>query len=236
MELIKGRNLSYAYQGKTVLKNVDFSLEEGDFLCILGENGSGKSTLIKGILKMKKHISGEMYYNKNLVKNSIGYLPQYTSVQNDFPAKVKEVVLSGMLSKLKFRPFYSSKDKHRMNEIMKSLSIYELRNKSFAEISGGQRQRVLLARAICASNKILVLDEPEANLDPIVRKELYSLVEKINKEMEMAIIMVSHQVGKAVQYADKVLHLDDKGHFFGSKESYMNTDMANNFFEGRKDY
>ena len=206
MSQIECKDVSVKYENQVVLEDISFSIEAGDYLCIVGENGSGKSTLVKTILGLESAKTGEVIFGDNLNKNEIGYLPQQTQAQKDFPASVYEVVLSGCLNSKGFSPFYSMKDKKLANEMIKSLGIENIKRKSFRELSGGQQQRVLLARALCATKKIIILDEPITGLDPTVTREMYSLIKEINKK-GITIIMVSHDINFAVNNASKILHL-----------------------------
>ena len=198
---------------------------------MLGENGSGKSTLMKTLLGQKNVISGKIEFSDGLKQNEIGYLPQQTEVQKDFPASVKEIVLSGCLNRSGFRPFYSKSQKETAARNMEKLGITDLSGKCYRELSGGQQQRVLLARALCAAEKLLVLDEPVAGLDPMVTKSLYSLIEEINRS-GMTVIMVSHDMEAAVEYASHILHIGHKPLFFGKKEDYVKSDVYLRFSKG----
>lgn len=230
MALITCNDVSFGYEGNTILSNVNFTLEGGEYLCIIGENGAGKSTLVKGLLRMKKPVDGEIITGNGLMKNEIGYLPQQTLSQKDFPASVYEVVLSGRLNSLGLKPFYTRKDKKDALEKIELMGISHLMHKSYQELSGGQQQRVLLARALCATKKLLLLDEPAAGLDPVVTKELYELIEKINKEQKITVIMVSHDMSASAMYASHILHLKNSQLFFGTKEEYVASDLGRRFF------
>ncbi|MDY6017637.1 MAG: metal ABC transporter ATP-binding protein [Oscillospiraceae bacterium] len=233
MALITVSNASLGYEGKAIVSDINFSVSDGDYLCIVGENGSGKSTLMKTLLGQKNVISGKIEFSDGLKQNEIGYLPQQTEVQKDFPASVKEIVLSGCLNRSGFRPFYSKLQKETAERNMEKLGITDLSGKCYRELSGGQQQRVLLARALCAAEKLLVLDEPVAGLDPMVTKSLYSLIEEINKS-GMTVIMVSHDMEAAVEYASHILHIGHKPLFFGKKEDYVKSDVYHRFSEGGK--
>lgn len=236
MSLLICKNVSFSYDGKTVGKNITFNIEKGDYICIVGENGVGKSTLIKGILQLKTPINGSISIGDNLKPREIGYLPQQNEIQKDFPASVFEIVLSGCLNKLKWKPFYSKKEKLTAEEKMKQLGILNLKKQSYRELSGGQQRRVLLARALCATEKLLVLDEPVAGLDPLVTKELYELIAKINKDIGLTVVMVSHDIQNVLSYANKVLHLHNNNSFFGTVSEYSNTVLSQNFAEGEENY
>ena len=217
MPLLSFENLSIGYENTTVLENLSFAIEKGDYVAIIGENGAGKSTLLKTMLGLITPIKGQIVFDKEVKKTEIGYLPQQTLAQRDFPASVWEVVLSGRLAKNGLRPFYTKEDKMLAEANIEKMGLTELKNRCYRELSGGQQQRVLLARALCSSNKVLVLDEPVTGLDPKVTNQLYEIVSSLNKE-GITIIMISHDLS-VLKYANKVLHI---GHqtFFGDKDSY----------------
>lgn len=232
MSLITCQNVSLGYEGKTVLSGVDFSLNSGDYLCIVGENGSGKSTLIKGLLKLKSPFSGSILMGDGLNANEIGYLPQQSSLQKDFPASVFEVVLSGRLNSLGAKPFYTKTDKKIAEEKLTLMGMAAHKAKSYQELSGGQQQRVLLARALCATKKVLLLDEPVAGLDPVVTNELYELIKKINAENGITMIMVSHDISAAVKYASHILHLGQTQLYYGTTADYCLSEVGKRFLGG----
>ncbi len=220
MSVIRAKNISMSYEGKKVIEGVSFDVKKGECLLIAGENGSGKTTILKALTGLKKIDSGSLLFEGNLRRNEIGYLPQQTDVQRDFPASAWEVVLSGCLGGMGFRPFYTKKQKSMARLAMEKLEISSLSKKCYHELSGGQQQRVLLARAICASKKILILDEPTTALDTGAAKEFYSLVSKLISE-GMTVIMISHDVENALVLADKVLHLGEKRElYFGTAHDY----------------
>ena len=221
--------IGFSYEGKVVLEDIHFSVEKGDYLCIVGENGAGKSTLLKGILGLKKPNEGEIILGDGLKRQDIGYLPQQTEAQKDFPASVYEVVESGCLNKLSLFPFYRKEDKKRVEDALRFLNIENLRKSCYRELSGGQQQRVLLARALCAGSKLLILDEPVAGLDPKAQTELYDLIDRLNKELKITIIMVSHDVKEIVQRAKQILHLAHKPLFFGEAEKYRESELGQSF-------
>ncbi len=225
MALISCQNIIVKYDGHTAVDNVSFALERGDYLSIVGENGSGKSTLIKALLGLLRPSSGTVRFD-GLKQTEIGYMPQQTAVQKDFPASVSEVVLSGCLNRRGVAPFYSASDKCRVRENMERLEIGGLMKKCYRELSGGQQQRVLLARALCATERLLLLDEPVAGLDPVITAELYSLIDSLNHEQGLTVIMVSHDVRSAVQCGNKILHMDTNAAFFGTREEYLKTDIC----------
>ncbi len=221
-------NLTLGYDGRAVSEEVSFKVDKGDYLCIVGENGAGKSTLIKALLGLNPPLAGTIERPGGLKAAAIGYLPQHTEVQKDFPATVKEIVLSGCLGKEAFQPFYTREQKQRAAFQMERLGLTGMAKRCYRELSGGQRQRVLLARALCAAEEILLLDEPVAGLDPMVTKEMYDIIESLNKE-GITIIMVSHDIAAAVRYATHILHLSKKPLFFGPKQDYMITDIGRRF-------
>ena len=222
-------NVTLGYEGKVVTENLNFTVNKGDYLCIVGENGSGKSTLIKALLQLKTPLNGTILTGDGLNGNEIGYLPQQTIVQKDFPASVKEIVLSGCLNRCGIRPFYNKEEKSLAIENMEKLGITNLANRCYRELSGGQQQRVLLARALCATRKMLLLDEPVAGLDPKVTQEMYDLIASLNKNDGITIIMVSHDICAAIKYATHVLHVGYKPLFFGTKEDYVKSDIGKTF-------
>ena len=235
MSLITCEDLAFAYDGVTVLRHLTFKIEQGDYLCILGENGAGKSTLMKGLLGLKKPSAGTVTFGDDLRAKEIGYLPQQTPVQKDFPASVQEVVLSGCLSGMGMRPFYGKEEKARADRNMEALEITDLKDRCYRDLSGGQQQRVLLARALCATGKVILLDEPVAGLDPLVTINMYRLIERINKEMGITVIMVSHDMQAATKYASHILHLgEDRQLFFGTCEEYRHTAAFHTFMDGEK--
>ena len=215
------QNLCVGYDGKSVLQDLDFEVFAGDYLCSVGENGSGKSTLMKTILGLLSPISGRILTGDGLRKNEIGYLPQQTVVQKDFPASVREIVLSGCQGRCGSRPFYNKEEKQLALDAMDKMQITQLAKRCYRELSGGQQQRVLLARALCATQKMLLLDEPVSGLDPKVTAEMYALIEKLNCEDGITVIMISHDIAAAVQYASHILHIGDTV-FFGTKDAYLN--------------
>jgi len=232
MDLITCQNVSFAYEGKVVLRNLNFKIKSGDYLCVVGENGSGKSTLIKGLLQLKMPVKGNILMGNTIKPKEIGYLPQQTEIQKDFPSSVYEVVLSGCLNRIGIRPFYGRNEKEIVNENLKKLSIENLKGRCYRELSGGQQQKVLLARALCAANKMLLLDEPVAGLDPRATQELYRLIGQINKEMNITIIMVSHDIRSAIQCAGRILHLKNEQLFFGETKDYIKSDVGKQFLGG----
>lgn len=220
MEIIEVNKLSLGYEKKVVLNNINFKLEEGDFLCVVGPNGSGKSTLIKGILGLIKPINGKVLYN-GIKQNSIGYMPQETKVDANFPASVFEIVLSGTLNQLGLKPFYTKKEKEKASKSLKILKIENLKEKSFTDLSGGQRQKVLLARSLCTASKLLILDEPSNNLDSKSKKELYQTVIDLNKNQNMTVIMITHDLDHNNLLGNKILSLREEKIFFGTTDEFV---------------
>ncbi len=229
MALITCENAALAYEGNTIVKGLNFSVNSGDYLCIVGENGSGKSTLMKVLLGLKSPAEGKILFGDGLTKSKIGYLPQQTAIQRDFPAFVREIVLSGFTGKSVFKPFFSKAEKQKAADIMQVLGIDTLAKRCYRELSGGQQQRVLLARAVCAAEQLLILDEPAAGLDPVVTQELYMLVSDLNKKENMTVIMVSHDIEQAVMYATHVLHIGETPLFFGTTQDYLQSDICRLF-------
>lgn len=223
--LMTCEDLNLGYEGRSVLTGVNAQVHAGDYLCIVGENGSGKTTLMKAILGLISPIAGSLRLAGGPRGEEIGYLPQQTPVQRDFPASVREVVLSGCLGRLGRRPFYTRQQKNRAQEALKRLSIQDLARASYRTLSGGQQQRVLLARALCAARTMLLLDEPAAGLDPHITEELYKLIHSLNRD-GMTIIMISHDLQSATRFASHILHLGGKPLFFGATGDYLRTDLG----------
>lgn len=218
MNLIEIKDLCFSYPTKKdTLKHINMNVEEGKFTCIVGENGSGKSTLLKCLLGLNKGYTGEIKKEER-----IGYLPQKTDIQSNFPASIEEVVMTGTISNHVKSVFYKKEDRENANAIMKELGIYEIRKKCFADLSGGQQQRVLIARALCATKKIIVLDEPTNGLDPSISKQIYDLLDSLKKNVNLTILMVSHDIERALNYADTVIELENgKVKFVGSPSEFQ---------------
>lgn len=234
MSLIDCKDVSFSYDGNIVLSAVNFRLNLGDYLCVVGENGSGKSTLVKGLLRLKSPASGQINFSDGLSSSHTGYLPQQSAVQRDFPATVFEVVLSGRLNSRRGRPFYSKIDKQEAIKKLCDVKMSKWKKHSYQELSGGQQQRVLLARALCATKKLILLDEPVSGLDPVVTNQMYSLIQEINKKSGITVIMVSHDLN-AINYATHILHLGSTQLFFGKKEEYIETPLGKRFI-GENEY
>ena len=224
MTLIECKRLSVGYDKKVVCKDINFKVEEGDYICIMGENGSGKSTLLKTILGLNKAVFGKVIFEKSLSKNKLGYLPQQNDFQKDFPATVKEVIMSGFISQMGLRPFYNKAEKNTANGIIEFLGLENLTKNGFKELSGGQQQRVLLARALCATDKILVLDEPTNGLDSKTTNQFYKLLKNLNNS-GLTIIMVSHNLDKVMEYASHIVYLKDSMIFNGTKQEFESSDI-----------
>lgn len=227
------KDVTLGYENKVVAKNLNFKIDQGDYLCVVGENGTGKSTLIKTLLGLIKPLNGEVIANvqgKN--HKGVGYLPQQTQAQKDFPASVWEVVLSGVLNNDHRCPFYNKKDKAEAEKNMEKLNILDLKKRCYRELSGGQQQRVFLARALCATDSVLILDEPVTGLDPAASMEFYETIKDLNKKENVTIIMVSHDIKNALNYATHILHLEQENDFFGTVEEYKKSNVSNMFLGG----
>ncbi len=229
MALLTVKNLKLGYEGKTVAEGLNFTVNSGDYLCIVGVNGSGKTTLMKTILHLNPPISGKIETGEGLKSSEIGYLPQQTEIQRDFPASVWEIVLSGNLSHSGLRPFYTKEEKAAAKRNIEKMGITDLTKRCYRELSGGQQQRVLLARALCATSKMLLLDEPVSGLDPTATAEMYDLIYGLNKE-GITVIMISHDIKAALKYATHILQIG-KDNFFGTKEEYLKSGAAEQFNE-----
>lgn len=232
MEMIlECNNVTLGYENRIVAKNLNFTVHKGEYLCIVGENGTGKSTLIKTLLGLISPIEGKITVNVGKSLKGIGYLPQQTQAQKDFPASVWEVVLSGVLNTGHKRPFYSREDKAEAMSNLKKLGIAHLKRQCYRELSGGQQQRVLLARALCATDSALILDEPVTGLDPAAAKEFYETIKGLNKE-GVTIVMVTHDIKNALNYATHILHLEQDNDFFGTVSEYKKSNVSDMFLGG----
>lgn len=228
MVLLSCKDLALGYDSNVILEHLSFSVSAGDYLCIVGENGSGKSTLMRTLLGLQRPMAGEIARGDGLRENEIGYLPQQTEVQRDFPATVWEIVLSGCQARAGRRPFYSRAERALAEHNMERMGINQYRNRCYRELSGGQQQRVLLARALCATQRLLLLDEPVSGLDPRVTLGMYSLIENLNRRDGVTIIMISHDIAAATRYATHILHVGSQV-FFGSKDDYVLSAMGRRF-------
>ena len=230
MSLITCTRLSLGYEGREIIRDLNFTVDAGDYLCIVGENGSGKSTLMKTVLGLRAPLGGSIVFGDGLRQTEIGYLPQQTAVQRDFPASVWEIVLSGCQNQLGHRPFYGKAERDRAREQLERLGIAELSKRCYRELSGGQQQRVLLARALCATRKLLLLDEPVSGLDPLATAELYRLIRELNRE-GVTIMMISHDVAAAAEDATRILHVG-RELFFGTRDAYLRSAACRCFATG----
>ena len=214
--LLKCEHVDFGYENQDAVVDVSLEVRTGDYICIVGENGSGKSTLMKGILGLLKPTAGRIEVSEELKRAGIGYLPQQTEAQKDFPATV----------------FYSGKEKNAARANLERLGIADLRKSCFRDLSGGQKQRVLIARALCATDRLLVLDEPITGLDPSAIQEFYQLIRHLNREEQVAILMVSHDMANIVHQADKILHLRQRPLFYGPVREYVKSRWAREFLAG----
>ena len=235
MAILTCKNASFGYDGEVVLSGIDFTLCGGEYMCILGENGAGKSTLVKGILGLISPVTGEIEFGEGLRACEVGYLPQQTQVQKSFPASVLEVVLSGRINSMGMRPFYNRKDREDAVKKLELMGMKGMERRSFQELSGGQKQRVLLARAMCAAGRLILLDEPVNGLDPAATTDLYELIADINKNMGMTVIMVSHDTQAAVKYASHIMQLSHTQLFYGTVDDYKNSEVGHDYLKGAKD-
>ena len=233
MAILTCDNLSFGYEGRALIRSLNFAVQAGNYLCIVGENGSGKSTLMRTILGLQPPISGKVIFGDGLQQTEIGSLPQQTLVQRDCPASVQEIVLSGCQGRLGLRPFYGAQEKQRAAEAMDKLGIASLAQRCYRELSGGQQQRVLLARALCATEKLLLLDEPVAGLDPMATEEMYRLIEQLNKE-GTTLIMISHDMHYALGHASHILQIGSDW-FYGSKADYLRSTVGRNYLRGKRE-
>ena len=231
MALLTCRDLALGYDGPTLVRDLSFEVNAGDYLCIVGENGAGKSTLMRTLLGLQPPLSGSITFGEGLRRRDLGWLPQQTPVQRDFPAAVGEIVLSGCQAQEGFHPFYTKADKTRARDAMARMDISELSRRCYRELSGGQQQRVLLARALCAADRLLLLDEPVAGLDPMATQELYNLISELNRG-GMTILMISHDMNAALRYASHILHVGGAS-FFGTKDDYLKAGGARRYLRRR---
>ncbi|MDO4385083.1 MAG: ABC transporter ATP-binding protein [Clostridia bacterium] len=227
-------NIALGYENHIVSQNISFSVARGEYLCVVGENGAGKSTLMKAILGLHPPVSGSIRFGDDLRRSEIGYLPQQTSLQRDFPASVQEVVLSGCLNRCGLRPFYNRAERELARSRMERLGVLPLRNRCYRELSGGQQQRVLLARALCATRRLLLLDEPVSGLDPAATTDMYAIIRRLNREDGITVVMISHDISSAVREADHILHLSHHPLFFGTTEEYLKSDVAKAFLRAEE--
>ncbi len=227
--LLACRDVSLGYEGRAIWQGLNFQVRRGDYLCIVGENGSGKSTLLRSLLGLLRPMSGEIWRADSLRRGAIGYLPQQTRAQKDFPATVTEVVRSGFLSAGGGRFFYTPAQKSRALMNMGKLGILELKDRCYRELSGGQQQRVLLARALCAAGELLILDEPVTGLDPAAAQDMYHTLSYLNHSEGIAIIMVTHDMENALRSAGTILHAGHGSYFYGPVEEYLASPWGKRF-------
>ena len=225
MAQITCQNLSLGYDGRILLSGLSFSVRAGDYCCIVGENGAGKTTLMKALLGLLSPAGGSITAGDGLKKEEIGYMPQQTSFQRDFPASVREIVLSGCQSRCGFRPYYGRAEKARAADAMEKMGIRHLAGRCYRELSAGQQQRVLLARALCAASRMLLLDEPVSGLDPRAAGDMYRLIDGLNKRDGLTVLMISHDIKTAVTYASHILHIGPSC-FFGTMGEYLKHDAG----------
>lgn len=225
LSLLKVCDLTLGYEGKRIVENLSFTVNSGDFLSIIGENGTGKTTLVKGILGLIGKLSGSIELSEGVTQSHIGYLSQKTLINKDFPASVWEIVMSGFLNSKRFGLFYTKEQKAEAAALMERVGITKLKNANFSELSGGQQQRVLLARALCATKKLILLDEPTTGLDPIASSDFYSLITELNKE-GITVIMVSHDVTGAMRMSSHILYLGKEESFFGTTHQYLHSNVG----------
>lgn len=234
MSQIICKNVALGYDGRVFTSGLNFTVEAEDYLCIVGENGVGKSTLIKAVLRLKPPISGEITMGDGVISEEIGYLPQQTEFQRDFPASVREIVISGFAGRMGLRPFYTKQEKSAAERCMRKLGIFGLANRCYRELSGGQQQRVLLARALCSAKKMILLDEPTSGLDPVAMQEMYAVIHDLNVHDGMTVIMVSHDIESAAKYSKHILHLGSEQLFFGTTEEYLKSDTGKRFLSANE--
>ena len=234
MSQIECKNMSIGYVNKTILRNLNFEINQGEYIFILGDNGVGKTTLLKTLLGLIPPLKGDIIYDQSVKKTSIGYIPQKSKIQQEFPASVYEIVISGCVNNLKWKPFYTKKDKEQVATAMKLLNITHLAKRPFRELSGGQQQRVLLARAFCATDKILVLDEPFVGLDNYSTKQLQKSLTRINKELGVTIVIVSHYVEESLKMCNKVIVLSEDNTYTCLPNEYLSGTLGNEVTEDVK--
>lgn len=223
--LLTCENITVKFGSRTVLEKLSFCVEPGDYLSVIGKNGSGKSTLIRCLLKLCPVTEGAVRTAEDFQRRDIGYLPQQSGIQKDFPATVEEVVCSGCLGHHRIFPFYTRADKEEAEKNMHRLGICELRRRSYRTLSGGQQQRVLLARALCATQKMLLLDEPVTGLDPGVSAEFYDIIRELNQQDSIAVIMVSHDIANGLKDAKHILYLDENTQYYAGAEEFRHSEI-----------
>ena len=230
MKHIQINDLTLGYGTRKIIKNLSLTINKGEYIYVIGENGVGKSTLIKGLIGTLKPIKGSIKFDENFKKNDIGYIPQLNTSMKNFPASVLEIVLSGTINSNVFSVFYKKSEKELTKKVLKELNIYDLKDKCFKELSGGQQRKVLLARAMTSTSKILIMDEPVTGLDPKATSNFYELIKKLNKENNITVIVVSHDIKSAAKYADKILHIHNDGYCFGTVDEFK-SNIISEYFE-----
>ena len=233
MPQIVCENLTLGYGGETIVEGLTFSVDAGMYLCVVGENGAGKSTLMKTILGLHTPLSGCVAFGDGLRQREIGYLSQQTDVQRDFPASVREIVLSGCQGRMGLWPFYHREEKELAARNMERMGVADLADRCYRDLSGGQQQRVLLARALCATQKLLRLDEPVSGLDPVVTADMYRVIEELHQS-GVTILMITHDVTEALPYATHILHLGRR-RFFGTRDEYLRDRQSAFALDGKEE-
>ena len=207
--LIKCHQLTLGYGSKNIVNSFDYEINAGDYLCSIGRNGCGKTTFLRGLAGVLRPKAGKIELRDNLQRKQIGYLPQITVTQKDFPASVEEIVLSAFQGKSLLLPFYGRALRERANECLALTRTENLRKACFRELSGGQKQRVLLARALCAAERMLLLDEPVTGLDPESSQNMYNIIKELHEQKKMTIVMVTHDVEASTKYATRILNFNE---------------------------
>jgi zinc transport system ATP-binding protein len=236
MPIIKVSNLSVKYGNTEALQDLSFSIEKGDYVALAGPNGAGKTTLAKAILGLAPVSSGNIeIFGEDRKKfkawQRLGYLPQKLHSFNPlFPATVSEVVDMGLLAGKKLPRRLNAKDKQKRETAMKLLDISDLADKPLRSLSGGQQQRAFLARALASEPELLILDEPGSALDPQSRDSFFKLIQHLNKEHQVTIIMVTHDVGHAGEFANKLLYVDKKLVFYGRFDDFCGSGKMGDYF------
>ena len=217
MVLLEVENISVSYSNHTALENISFKIEEGEYVCLVGENGSGKSTLVKAIVGLLKPDNGKI--NLNISLDEVSYLSQTNLKDLNFPATAKEIIMSGVQKHGKL-PFYTKEDKENYKKIIKDLKIEDIQYRRIGDLSGGQKQRVLIARALIRRPKLLILDEPTTGLDYNITKELYKILEEQNKEKNTTIIMATHDLDEIENVKPRIICLARKLKYDGNIEGW----------------
>lgn len=217
MTILEVEKLKVSYSNHVAIENINFKIEDGEYVCLVGENGSGKSTLVKTIVGLLKPEEGQV--NLNISLDEVAYLSQTNLKDLDFPATAKEIIMSGIQKHGKF-PFYTKKDKEIYENVIKQLKIEELQGRRIGDLSGGQKQRILIARALVRQPKLLILDEPATGLDYNITKELYKILENLNKNNKMTIIMATHDLEEINEIKPRIISLAKKVKYDGNLEGW----------------